>query len=124
MLPALIGILVGIGIGAIFPITIPLVYARYTAVAVIGLLDSVVGALRANFQGKYDVSIFISGIVSNMILAMAITYLGDKLSLDLYIAVLVVFMIRIFKNIGRMRYSLLTRFLGSRRVSKELKEEG
>lgn len=122
MWTAILGLLVGIAIGAAYPISIPLIYARYTAVAIIGLLDSVVGALLANIQRKYDVSIFLSGMIFNMILAMAITYLGDKLSLDLYLAVLVVFMFRIFRNLGQLRYALLTRFLGSRRVRKELSE--
>ena len=123
MLIAILGLTLGVLIGAFFPVTIPLVYARYTAVAIIGLFDSVLGALRANLQNKYSTSIFISGVLFNMSLAMIVTYLGDKLSLDLYLAVLVVFMMRIFKNVGQLRYSLLTRFLGRRRVLQEIKED-
>lgn len=123
MLIAILGLTLGVLIGAYFPVTIPLLYARYTAVAIIGLFDSVLGALRANLQGKYSTSIFISGVLFNMSLAMIVTFLGDKLSLDLYIAVLVVFMMRIFRNIGQLRYSLLTRFLGRRRVLQEIKED-
>lgn len=123
MLLAILGLSIGVLIGAFFPVTIPLVYARYTAVAIIGLVDSVLGALRANLQGKYDTSIFLSGLIFNMLLAMTVTFLGDKLSLDLYLAVLVVFMFRIFKNVGQLRYSLLPRFLGKRRVQQEIKED-
>lgn len=123
MLIAILGLTLGVLIGAFFPVTIPLIYARYTAVAIIGLFDSVLGALRANLQNKYSTSIFISGVLFNMSLAMIVTYLGDKLSLDLYLAVLVVFMMRIFKNVGQLRYSLLTRFLGRRRVLQEIKED-
>lgn len=123
MLIAILGLVLGVLIGAYFPVTIPLIYARYTAVAIIGLFDSVLGALRANLQNKYSTSIFISGVLFNMLLAITITFLGDKLSLDLYLAVLVVFMMRIFKNIGQLRYSLLTRFLGKRRVLAEIKED-
>lgn len=120
---SLIGLIVGIVIGIFWPMTIPLAYTRYTAVGIIGLFDSIVGALRANVQGKYNASIFISGLVFNMLLAMSVTYLGDKLSLDLYLAVLVVFVMRLMKNIGRLRYGLLTRFLGKRRVRQELTTE-
>lgn len=120
---SLLALIVGIVIGIFFPVTIPLAYTRYTAVGIIGLLDSILGALRANVQGKYNASIFISGLVFNMILAMSVTFLGDKLSLDLYLAVLVVFMMRLMKNIGRLRYGLLTRFLGKRRVRQELTTE-
>lgn len=120
MLVALFGLIVGIAIGALFPITIPLVYARYTAVAVIGLFDSVIGALRANMQRKYNTSIFVSGVILNMVLAMTLTFLGDRLSLDLYLAVVVVFTIRIFKNMAQLRYGLLTKALGRSRIEKEI----
>ncbi|MDO8472010.1 MAG: DUF1290 domain-containing protein [bacterium] len=120
MLVALFGLIVGIAIGALFPITIPLVYARYTAVAVIGLFDSVIGALRANMQRKYNTSIFVSGAILNMVLAMTLTFLGDRLSLDLYLAVVVVFTIRIFKNMAQLRYGLLTKALGRSRIEREI----
>jgi small basic protein len=54
---------------------------------------------------------------------MGITYLGDRLSIDLYLAVIVVFMIRIFTNIATIRYSFLTRFLGEKRVQEEIEGE-
>ncbi len=120
MLIAILGLVVGIAIGALFPITIPLVYARYTAVAVIGIFDSVIGAVRASMQRKYNSSIFVSGVVLNMLLAMTLTFLGDKLSLDLYLAVVVVFTIRIFKNAAQLRYGLLTKALGKSRVEREI----
>ncbi len=120
---ALLGLIFGVALGAIFPITIPLIYARYTAVAIIGLLDSVIGALRANMQKQYDTSIFLTGVLINMVFAMALTYLGDRLSLDLYLAVVVVFVFRIFRNMAQMRYSMLTSYLGKKRVNEELHKE-
>lgn len=42
-----------------------------------------------------------------MAIAAGITYLGDRLGLDLYIAVLVAFIIRIFMNIGSIRHYIL-----------------
>jgi len=120
---ALLGLVLGVAIGALYPITIPLIYARYTAVGIIGLFDSVIGALRANLQKQYDTSIFLSGVLINMLFAMALTFLGDKLSLDLYLAVVFVFVFRIFRNIAQMRYSLLPEYLGKRRVKEELHKD-
>lgn len=119
----LIGLLIGIGIGIFSPLTIPVEFARYTAVGILGILDSILGAIRADLQGKYNTTIFISGLIFNMILAIAITYIGDRLGLDLYLAVLVVFTLRIFLNIGTIRYSFLTKFIGRKRVEKEIQEE-
>jgi small basic protein len=120
---ALIGLIFGIVIGIFAPLSIPLEFARYTAVAILGILDSLLGAVRADLQGKYDSAIFISGLVFNMALASAITYLGDRLGLDLYLAVLVVFTLRIFSNIATIRYSFISRFIGHKRAQEEIKKE-
>lgn len=120
---ALIGLVFGITIGIFAPLSIPLEFARYTAVGILGILDSLLGAVRADLQGKYDSSIFISGLFFNMTLASAITYLGDRLGLDIYLAVLVVFTLRIFGNIATIRYSFISRFIGHKRAQEEIKKE-
>ena len=96
----IIGLSLGLIIGAFLRFDIPPEYARYTAVAIIGILDSLFGAIRASVEKKYTTLIFITGLAFNMIVAVLITYIGDKLNLDLYMAILVAFTIRIFANIG------------------------
>lgn len=123
MLFVLLGLLAGIAIGIYSPLTIPVIFTRYTAVGILGILDSILGAIKADLQGRYNITIFISGILFNMALAIFITYFGDRLGLDLYLAVLVVFTFRIFANIGTIRYSFLTKFLGKKRVEEEIQEE-
>lgn len=123
MLYVILGLLIGIATGVGAPLQIPIEFVRYTAVGILGILDSILGAIRADLQGRYNITIFTSGLVFNMILAMLITYFGDRLGLDLYLAVLVVFTLRIFANIGTIRYSFLTRFLGKKRVEEEIKDE-
>ena len=117
-----IGLALGIVLGILAPLSIPIQFARYTAVGILGIFDSILGAIRADLQGKYDSTIFISGLLFNMILAIAITYLGDRLSLDLYLAVLIVFTLRMFSNIATIRYFFLTKKLGKKRVEEEIKE--
>jgi small basic protein len=117
-----IGLVIGLAIGFIAPLSIPIQFARYTAVGILGILDSILGAVKADMQGKYNSTIFISGLIFNMTLAVGITYLGDRLSLDLYLAVLIVFTLRMFTNIATIRYFFLTRFLGKKRVEEEIKQ--
>lgn len=117
---AILGLLIGIGLGTLSPLQIPIALAHYTAIGILGILDSMLGALRADLQGKYDANIFISGLIFNMVLAIGITYLGDKLSLDLYLAAIVVFTIRIFGNLGTIRYSFIERRIGRKRVKEEI----
>ena len=96
----IIGLSLGLIIGAFLKFDIPPEYARYTAVAIVGILDSLFGAVRASVEKKYATLIFITGLVFNMFIAVTITYIGDKLNLDLYMAILIAFTIRIFGNIG------------------------
>ena len=118
-----IGLTIGIIIGLNTPVEIPMEFARYTAVGILGILDSLLGAVRADLQKKYNTTIFLSGLVFNMTLAMLITYLGDKLSLDLYLAVLIVFTFRIFANLATIRYAFLEKSIGKKRVQEEIKKE-
>jgi small basic protein len=103
-----IGILVGIIVGLNTSYEIPIEYTKYTAIIIVGILDSLFGAVRAEVtKEEYDPLIFITGLIFNIILAIGITYLGEKLGLDLYLAAAVVFTFRIFSNLGIIRRSLL-----------------
>ncbi len=105
---ALLGILIGIIIGLLSNYTIPMEHIKYTAVSIIILLDAIFGAIKAELSHeKYDPIIFITGLVINVLLALGITLLGERLGLDLYLAVTVVFTFRIFSNLGVLRRAVL-----------------
>jgi small basic protein len=84
-LPVL-GLLIGVAIGIVFSLTIPAQYSRYTAMALLAALDSVLGAVRAELDGEFDNLIFLTGFFVNILLAGTLTYLGDRLGVELYIA--------------------------------------
>jgi small basic protein len=103
ILVAAIFAMLGLVIGLLSPVTIPIGYARYTAVALLAGLDSIFGAYKAYIAGTYEPRVFLSGLVTNMALAAGLTYLGDKLGVDLSIAAIVAFGVRIFNNLGAIR---------------------
>ncbi|MFA6963603.1 MAG: small basic family protein [Patescibacteria group bacterium] len=103
MLLIALGLILGLSVGAFLQFDIPPEYTRYTAVAIIGLLDSIFGAVKAQVEKKYDTTVFVSGLLFNMIIAMVITFFGDKLNLDLYLAIIIAFTIRILSNIGSIK---------------------
>ena len=110
MIYALAGILVGVIVGLALNVPIPIEYSRYTAVVIIGMLDALFGALRAEItKDNYNPLIFITGLMFNIILAIGITFLGDQLGLDLYLAATFVFTFRIFTNVGVMRRHLMSK---------------
>ena len=106
MIWALIGILLGIVIGLLTDYTIPVEYTKYTAVTIIGVMDALFGAIKAELEHeKYNGTLFLTGLSSNIILALGLTLLGEVLGLDLYLAATVVFTFRIFTNIAIIRRS-------------------
>lgn len=108
MIWSLIGIVIGILLGFFLKIEIPAEFTRYTAVAILGMVDAIFGALRAQIADRtFDTAIFLSGLLFNIVLGLGITLLGDHLGLDLYLAATVVFTFRIFKNLGQLRRALL-----------------
>lgn len=104
-----VGLLLGLVLGAALSLTVPAEYSRYTAMAILAALDSVLGAIRAELDGEFDNYVFLSGFFTNIVLAGGLTYLGDRLGVELYIAAIVAFGVRIFDNLARIRRQLLKR---------------
>ena len=103
MLLPLAGLLVGVLLGLVLNVNIGFELSRYSAVAILAALDSVLGAVRAELDGVYDNRIFISGFVTNAIVAVIFTFIGDRLGLDLYLVALITFGLRIFNNVAIIR---------------------
>jgi small basic protein len=112
-LPVL-GLLVGLILGAALSLTVPAEYSRYTAMAILAALDSVLGAVRAELDDEFDNKIFLTGFFANIVLAGGLTYLGDRLGVELYIAAIVAFGVRMFNNLAIIRRQLLNRFTESK----------
>jgi small basic protein len=113
---ALLGLLIGLVLGLVFSFRIPAEYARYTAIGILSALDSLLGAARAELEGKFDNRIFLSGFVANTLLAGLLTFLGDRLGVELYVAAIVAFGVRIFSNLSIIRRQVLTRLAGPAKV--------
>lgn len=111
----LVALLVGLIIGSMVSVTIPAAYARYTALAILAALDSVVGAVRADLEGTYDALILLSGFFTNAFLAALLSLLGDRLGVELYLAAVVAFGVRLFDNTAVIRRLVLARWRARRR---------
>ena len=101
-----IAILVGCILGALVGINVPLIsysYSSYLAIAIIAALDSVFGGITGVLKQEFDFNVFISGFFCNSILSILLTYLGNKLNLDIYLAAIVVFVGRMFLNLTIIR---------------------
>lgn len=82
---------------------LPPTLAMYVALSLLAGADALIGGLRARLEGRFEEAVFITGFFANVVLAAVLSYLGDKLGVDLYLAVTVALGIRIFTNLGRIR---------------------
>ena len=101
-----IAILIGCIAGALIGMNAPMIsytYSSYLAIAVVAALDSVFGGITSVINKKFDLKIFITGFFGNVILAILLTILGQKLNVDIYLAAIVVFVGRMFVNLAIIR---------------------
>lgn len=101
-----IAIILGCVIGAVIGINAPVIpytYSTFLAIAVVAALDSVFGGIRSVLKKNFDLVVFITGFFCNSILSIALTYLGQKLNIDIYLAALLVFVGRMFTNLTIIR---------------------
>lgn len=107
MIYVLLATILGLALGMILPVPTNQTLSLYFVVGIFTALDSVLGAIRAGLEDKYNSNIFISGFLVNSILAMLLAYVGDKLSLPLYYAAIFVFGTRLFSNSSIIRRQLM-----------------
>lgn len=113
---SVIGLAVGILAALLYPGYIPKDYTIYMAVAILAALDTVVGGINASMRKRFSMGIFTSGFFINTALAALLTYVGQLLSIDLYLAAVLVFGARIFQNLAEIRRILLNNGLKSDKI--------
>lgn len=116
----LIGCIIGALAGMAAPI-IPYTYSGYLAIAIIAALDSVFGGITSVLKGNFDIKIFVSGFFGNAILSILLTFLGQKLNVDIYLAAIVVFVGRMFTNISIIRRYYLDKWTNHKEQKKQEK---
>ena len=102
---AALGLLVGVVLGLWLQPSVPPALVPYLPIAVVAALDAVFGGLRALLDGIFDDKVFVVSFFSNVVIAAAIVFLGDKLGVggQLSTGVIVVLGIRIFSNAAAIR---------------------
>ena len=121
-----LAILVGCILGAILGMNAPIIsytYSTYLAIAVIAALDSVFGGISSVLKKNFDLKIFLSGFFVNSILSILLTYLGQKLNVDIYLATIFVFISRMFNNLTIIRRYYVEKWSEKIEQLKQLKPE-
>ena len=106
----IMGLIIGVIIGLLTDIKIPEEYSNYLSIAILAALDTLFGGIRAQLQNIYDEKVFVSGFFFNIVLAASLAFLGVHLGVDLYLAAVFAFGVRLFQNIAVIRRILLTKW--------------
>ncbi|MDI9260005.1 small basic family protein [Alicyclobacillus sendaiensis] len=117
-LPVL-GLAVGIGLGLVTNVVIPVAFTSYLSIAILAALDTVVGGIRASLDKTFDSAVFLSGFFTNTLVAALLAYIGNQLGVDLYLAAVVAFGVRLFQNIAVIRRHVFT-LIRQRRVARRM----
>lgn len=123
-----IAILVGCIIGALLGMNAPIIpysLSGYLAISIIAALDSVFGGISSVLKGEFDLKIFVSGFFGNAILSILLTYLGERLNVDIYLAAIVVFVGRMFVNLAIIRRHYIDKWTNKQEYveQKDVKKE-
>lgn len=118
----IIGCIIGAILGALSPV-IPYTYSSYLSIAIIAALDTVFGGIASVVKKNFDLKIFLSGFFGNSILSIALTFLGEKLNVDIYLAAIVVFVGRMFTNLAIIRRYYIDKWVTMLEKQKRLRRK-
>ena len=118
-----LAIIIGCVLGAVVGVNAPVIsytYSSYLSIAIIAALDTVFRGIASVINKNFDLKIFLSGFFGNAILSMALTFLGNKLNVDIYLAAIFVFVWRMFNNLGIIRRYYIDKW--TEKFQKKLKK--
>lgn len=119
-----IGLLVGLTLGFVYPLHFPHSMTLYVGVALLGALDSALGGVRSRLKGEFHLSIFLSGTVGNALIAVFLTWLGEKMGIPMYLCAVVAFGTRMFQNFAEIRRELLTSKPKRDKIKQDIEAQG
>ncbi|MFN8138664.1 MAG: small basic family protein [Fimbriimonadales bacterium] len=119
----LLALVVG-GVLALFATKqVPAELGETIGVAALAGIDTVFGGIRAGYEGRFKNDLFVTGFVSNVVLAVGLVYLGDLIGVpQLYLAAVITLGGRMFVNLSIIRRHYLARIQESIQKRKQVQE--
>ncbi|SDY75818.1 Small basic protein [Evansella caseinilytica] len=111
----IVGLLIGILLGLSTEFRVPDEYSNYLSIAVLAALDTLFGGIRAHLDKAFDEKVFLTGFFANILLAACLAFLGVHLGVDLYLAAVFAFGVRLFNNIALIRRTVIDRWIQKRK---------
>jgi small basic protein len=87
-----------------------LVFAKYNVNCSFGSIGFSFWRHQSLYGGRFRQYHILTGFITNTLLAAGLAYLGDRLGVELYLAAVVVFGVRLFQNLAIIRRYLLKKY--------------
>jgi small basic protein len=118
----LIALIAGIAVALAYAHPAEGISGQYMAIACIAGLDTICGGIRSGIEGKFHNDVFVTGFVSNILIAFFLAWLGDQIGINLFLAAVLVMGTRIFTNLSLIRRFALTQWIDRIDKKKALKQ--
>lgn len=109
-------LMIGLGLGLLTDVRISEEYSSYLSIAVLAAFDTMFGGIRAYLEGKFEEKVFLTGFFFNVTAAAFLAFIGVQLGIDLYLAAVFAFGVRLFQNIAIIRRYMID----SKYISKKI----
>lgn len=120
-------VVVSIIVGALLALAIdwylPVWLTSYVAIVILACMDSIFGACRSYLERKFDITIFITGLIGNSAIAVFLMFIGKHLGADLYLAAVLVFGMRMFQNFASIRRFYLNKTMDKKHKTRKNDKE-
>jgi small basic protein len=93
----------GFGLAYFSHVTIPQGDGVYVSVAALAGLDAVIGGFRAAQENKFQTKVFVTGFVVGSVIAVILTWFGERIGVEIGLAAVFVFVWRIMQNLSIIR---------------------
>jgi small basic protein len=102
----IIGLLIGLLVGGLLPVTIPIVNAQINTILVMVSTDALFNGFLSKLEGRFSTLLFSIEFLLNTLLAIGMVYIGIIMGVDLFLAVVIIFGVRIFHNLSQINQKL------------------
>jgi len=111
VLVLLLALALGVTLGLLTNFSVPAAALTYLGVSVLAAIDACLGGVKAALEHTFDDKVFVSGFLTNTLMAAFIVFVGDRIGVrELYLAAVVAFGLRVFDNLGTVRRLLFSRW--------------
>ena len=109
------GILTGIIIGFLCPLNISLINEKLLLVLILVSFDVLFSSINAKLLKQFDYLLFTNEFILNSILSVGLVYVGNIMGLDLFSAVSLVLVFKIFYNLSKLTKTIVINFKNKNR---------